>query len=149
MISTKFALLWNLRWATGGLRLISNPGSSPMITCSPIQIREIPEIFAFKFRKGTPAFASAFAHFSDPLVSGNSVPMLSTPCESVQICTDPDRYSRIVRKLNSHKFSFRKRNWLLKKCSTKKTHLLFEVLKKFLCESVQICTDPCRYSRIC
>ena len=32
--------------------------------------------------------------------SGNEeVPMLSTPCESVQICTDPDRYSRIFRKL--------------------------------------------------
>ena len=38
------------------------------------------------------------------------LPMLSTPCESVQICTDPDRYSRIVRKLKSHKFNFRKRN---------------------------------------
>ena len=36
------------------------------------------------------------------------VPMLTTPCESVQICTDPDRYSRIVRKLNSLEFSFRK-----------------------------------------
>ena len=68
--------------------------------------------------------------------------MLSTPCESVQICTDPEGYSRIVRKLNSHKL-------VGKKCSTKKTHLLFEVLKKFLCESTQICTDPCRYSRIC
>ena len=72
--------------------------------------------------------------------------MLSTPCESVQICTDPDRYSRIVRKMNSHKFSFRKRNYLVKKCSTKKTRLSFKVLKKFLCESVQICTNPCRYS---
>ena len=29
--------------------------------------------------------------------------MLSTPCESVQICTDPDRYSRIFRKLTSQK----------------------------------------------
>ena len=30
-------------------------------------------------------------------------PMLSTPCESVQICTDPDRYSRICQKLSSQK----------------------------------------------
>ena len=30
-------------------------------------------------------------------------PMLSTPCESVQICTDPDRYSRICRKITSEK----------------------------------------------
>ena len=52
--------------------------------------------------------------FSDDEISGfantTKFPMLSTPCESEQICTDPDRYSRIVRKLNSHKFSFRKRN---------------------------------------
>ena len=34
------------------------------------------------------------------------LPMLSTPCESVQICTDPDRYSRIFRKLTSQKNSF-------------------------------------------
>ena len=33
-------------------------------------------------------------------------PMLSTPCESVQICTDPDRYSRICRKLTNHIFGF-------------------------------------------
>ena len=33
-------------------------------------------------------------------------PMFSTPCESAQICTDPDRYSRIVRKLNGHKLCF-------------------------------------------
>ena len=32
-----------------------------------------------------------------------ALPMLSTPCESVQICTDPDRYSRIFRKLASQK----------------------------------------------
>ena len=31
--------------------------------------------------------------------------MLSTPCESVQICTDPDRYSRIRRKLTYQKYS--------------------------------------------
>ena len=30
-------------------------------------------------------------------------PMLSTPRESVQICTDPDRYSRICRKLSLRK----------------------------------------------
>ena len=35
-----------------------------------------------------------------------SVPMLSPPCESVQICKDPDRYSRIHQKLNSRKNSF-------------------------------------------
>ena len=35
-----------------------------------------------------------------------SFPMLGTPYESVQICTAPDRYSRICRKLTSHKYSF-------------------------------------------
>ena len=30
-------------------------------------------------------------------------PMLSTPWESVQICTDPDRQSRIFRKLTRQK----------------------------------------------
>ena len=33
-------------------------------------------------------------------------PMLSTSCESVQICTDPDRYPRISRKSTSHKYGF-------------------------------------------
>ena len=34
------------------------------------------------------------------------IPMLSPPCESVQICTDPDRYSRICRKLSSRQYCF-------------------------------------------
>ena len=33
-------------------------------------------------------------------------PMLSPPCESVQICKDPDGYSRIHQKLNRRKNSF-------------------------------------------
>ena len=37
------------------------------------------------------------------LETEQTIPMLSTPCESVQICTDPDRYSRIFRKLTSQK----------------------------------------------
>ena len=32
--------------------------------------------------------------------------MLSPPCESVQICKDPDRYSRIHQKLDSRENSF-------------------------------------------
>ena len=32
--------------------------------------------------------------------------MLSTPCESEQICTDPDRHSRIRPKLTSQNYSF-------------------------------------------
>ena len=48
-------------------------------------------------------------------------PMLSTPCESVQISTDPDRYSRIVRKLKSRKFSFENEiSWL--KSALRKKH---------------------------
>ena len=35
--------------------------------------------------------------------SQRSSRMLSTPCESVQICTDPDRYSRIFRIVTSQK----------------------------------------------
>ena len=38
-----------------------------------------------------------------PIQKTQRMPMLSTPCESVQICTDPDRYSRIFRKLTSQK----------------------------------------------
>ena len=77
------------------------------------------------------------------------IPMLSTPCESVQICTDPDRYSRICRKLIRHKYSFEVEISCLKSALQDKHASLVEVSKKFLCESVQISTDPDRYSRIC
>ena len=74
--------------------------------------------------------------------------MLSTPCDSVQICTDPDRYSSIRQKLTSHNYSFEiKIIWL--KSALQDKHALIEVFKKSLCESVQICTDRDRHSRIC
>ena len=34
-------------------------------------------------------------------------PMLSTTCKTVQICTDPDRFSRICQKLTSDKYGFK------------------------------------------
>ena len=40
------------------------------------------------------------------LNDGERYPMLSPPCESVQICTDPDRYPRICWELISRKYSF-------------------------------------------
>ena len=40
------------------------------------------------------------------MISRQSVAMLSTLCESVQILTDPDRYSTICQKLASRKHSF-------------------------------------------
>ena len=62
--------------------------------------------------------------------------MLSTPCESVQICTDPDRYSRICRKLISHKNSFEISR--LKSALQDKHASELKFRKKV---SVRICTD--------
>ena len=72
-------------------------------------------------------------------------PMLSTPCESVQISRIPGLFENWIV-INS---VFEKEISWLKSALRKKHASYLKFWKKFLCESVQICTDPCRYPRIC
>ena len=56
-----------------------------------------------------------------------SIFLLTGPCESVQILTNPDRYSRICRNSTSRKYSLKFKYLLIKKCSTRLTRLPIEV----------------------